>query len=165
MKLTLNGSTYTAKTMSLYEISMAEAIRVKQLTGMTITDWRLGLLTWDRLDPDVIRALVLVLKLRAGEQFHMDEINMLDAFALGKAVDWSDDLAEMQASLRQMLGQPAEDPPGCPATRKFSKNAKPRQCDLPAGHDGEHLSKPAKGRAVRTWAEATEQPEQVITES
>lgn len=115
MKLTLNGKTYQSAVMPLYDISMAEAIRIKALTGMTIADWRLGLLTWNRQDPDTIRALVLLLKSRAGEQFHMDEINMMSATELVNSFDWSEDNEEMQAQLQALIagrdaGEPTEQP-------------------------------------------------------
>lgn len=110
MKLTLNGTVYQCPSMRLYELSLGEAVELKRLTGLTIADWRLGLLTFDRHDPDVLIGVVWLLKTRAGEPLHLDQVNMIPTSELLAGFDWSDDLAEMQASLQRLLERRGEQP-------------------------------------------------------
>lgn len=165
MKLTLEGKVYTEKTMHLYELSLGEAREIKRFTGLTLADWRLGLLTWNRHDPDVLAGVVWLLKHRAGEPVHWDQINMLPAAELLGAFDWSDDQAEMQAALTELLGDdagpPSDNEPmapmvrgSCPSTRRFANSGPPRRCSREAGHPGDHST--GKGKNQRTWP--NEQP-------
>lgn len=82
MKLTLNGAEYSADLMSLYRVSITEARTIKRQTGMTLADWRIGLLTFNREDPDMIAGVVYLLKHRAAEIVDWTEIGELDAQAV-----------------------------------------------------------------------------------
>jgi hypothetical protein len=124
--LTVGDKVYQCKTKRLYKLSLGEAIGLQRLTGLTISDWRLGLLTWDRYNADVVLGVVWLLKTRAGEPVHMDQINMLDVEELLAGFDWTDDYAEMQAELQEMFEsrgaartgeQPSEQPIEQPAAQ------------------------------------------------
>lgn len=86
MKLTLNGTEYQAGVFSLLDVSIGEARDIKRHTGMTISDWQLGLLTSERQDPDVLAAIVLVLRRRAGEDVDWAEIETLSTVEVSRAV-------------------------------------------------------------------------------
>lgn len=112
MRLTLGGTVYTSPVMRLYDVSLGEAREIKKMTGLTIQDWRLGLLTFNRLDPDVLLGLVWLLRTRAGETPHLDELNMIPVAELTTAFDWSEDLETMGEHLRATLHQPPDEPAG-----------------------------------------------------
>lgn len=61
MKITVEGKTYEHDPNRLLN---SEAITVKRLTSMTIPEWQTGL---DGDDPEAVKALVFLLKRRAGE--------------------------------------------------------------------------------------------------
>jgi hypothetical protein len=153
VKLTLpNGRVYTAKSMRLYELDLGEAREIKRYTGLTLADWRLGLLTFDRHDPDILAGVVWLLMKRAGDTVHWDELNMIPSLELLRGFDWSDDVAEMQADLTELLNQPVDPPPAtarCEATHRFAKTGRPRRCDRETGHDGDHRS--GMGKTQREW--------------
>lgn len=69
MKITLAGVTYDHDPNKLLN---SDAIKVKRLTGMTVATWQQGLLTDD---PEAVKALVWLLKVRAGEDPDWDELD------------------------------------------------------------------------------------------
>lgn len=79
MKLTLGGVEYHSDLMALYRVSINEARIIKRQTGMTLADWRFSLVTYFREDPDMLAALVWLLKRRAGEVADWDEIDRIGA--------------------------------------------------------------------------------------
>lgn len=100
MKLVLDGCEYSSPILDLYRVTIGEARRIKRSTGLTLSDWRLGLLTWGREDPDVLVGLVYLLKSRAGETvdwYELDQINAQDVID-GLEIEESDQV-EMQRIL------------------------------------------------------------------
>lgn len=104
MKLTLRGVEYQSDLMALYEISLGEARVIKRNTGMTITDWRVGLMTFAREDPDVLTALVFLLRHRArtssDPEVDWSEIDQIGVRELAEGVEWEDADADLIARIR-----------------------------------------------------------------
>lgn len=69
MKVKVDGKTYEHDRTSLL---INDAIQVKRQTGMTIPEWQVGLV---RDDPDALKALVFLLKQRAGEDPDWDSLD------------------------------------------------------------------------------------------
>lgn len=90
MKLTLNGTEYQSKLFALLNPSIGEARIIKRHTGMSISEWRLGLMTLHREDPDVLAGLVFILKHRAGEQVDWSELEQLSSQELNEAITVED---------------------------------------------------------------------------
>lgn len=112
MRMTIGGKTYQAKALDLYDLTLGEAREIQRYTGLTIADWRLGLLTFDRHNADVIAGLVWLLLFRAGDPVHWDVLNATPVKDLLGAIDWSEDQAAMLEELRSLTKQPAESPGG-----------------------------------------------------
>lgn len=62
MKIKIDGKTYDHDANRL---PVSEAIVISQLTGMTFQKWQAGL---SQMDPVAVKALVYIVKLRAGEK-------------------------------------------------------------------------------------------------
>lgn len=110
MKLALDGDEYSSPILDLYRLTISEARTIKRHTGLTLADWRLGLLTWGREDPDVLVGLVYLLKTRAGETvdwYELDQVNAQDVVN-GLTVEESDK-AEMQRVLASATPVAGED--------------------------------------------------------
>lgn len=107
MKLVLDGHEYSSPILDLYRVTIGEARTIKRCTGLTLADWRLGLLTWGREDPDVLAGLVYLLRSRAGETvdwYELEQINAQDVVD-GLTVEESD-----QSEMNRVLGAtPADD--------------------------------------------------------
>jgi hypothetical protein len=82
VKLSLDGREYQAKAYSLFDLSIGEARTIKRNTGMSISEWRLGLMTLHREDPDVLAGIVFVLRHRAGEQVDWAEMENISTQTL-----------------------------------------------------------------------------------
>lgn len=81
MKLVLDDKTYTAALPTLYRLTIGEAQAIKRHTGLTLSDWRIGMLTFYREDPDVLAGLVFLLRKRSGETVDwvaLGEVNAQD---------------------------------------------------------------------------------------
>lgn len=94
MKLTLRGVEYQSDLMGLYELSLGEARQIKRRTGMTISDWRVGLMTFTREDPDVLASLVYLLRHRARQpadpEVDWAEIDQVGIKELVEGFEWED---------------------------------------------------------------------------
>lgn len=92
MKLTLREVEYRADLADLYRLSIAEARTIKRRTGMTIADWRVGLMTLVREDPDVLAGLVFLLRHRARSdadpEVDWDDIGTLTIEELAEGFEW-----------------------------------------------------------------------------
>lgn len=102
MKLTLNGQEYQAPVFSLLNVSVGEARTIKRQTGMTISDWRLGLLTIERQDPDVLAAVVFILRHRAGEDVDWADVDKLSTMELARSVVTEPGDYELPAELQDL---------------------------------------------------------------
>lgn len=89
MKLTLNGKTYESDLSPLVEVSIGEARAIKRETGLTIMAWKDGLENLGRLDPDVLAALVFLLRSRAGEKVDWSEMDGLTISDLAAGLDFT----------------------------------------------------------------------------
>jgi hypothetical protein len=112
MEMTIGGKTYQAKALDLYDLTLGEAREIQRYTGLTIADWRLGLLTFDRHNSDVIAGLIWLLLFRAGDPVRWDVLNATPVKDLLGTIDWSEDQAAMLEELRTLTKQPAESPGG-----------------------------------------------------
>jgi hypothetical protein len=110
MEMTIGGKTYQAKALDLYDLTLGEAREIQRYTGLTIADWRLGLLTFDRHNSDVIAGLIWLLLFRAGDPVRWDVLNATPVKDLLGTIDWSEDQAAMLEELRTLTKQPAEAP-------------------------------------------------------
>lgn len=94
MKLTLGGVEYRADLPDLYEVSIGEARAIKANTRMTISDWRVGLMTFAREDPDVLAAMVFLLRNRSRKpddpEVDWREIDAITSRELAEGVAWED---------------------------------------------------------------------------
>lgn len=101
MKLTLGDKEYTSTLMGLYELSIGEARTIKRNTGMTITEWQLGLALFSRReDADILAGLVFLLRSRAGEQVAWSDIDTLPIKSVKEGFDVTDlDDAELREHL------------------------------------------------------------------
>lgn len=88
MKLTLDDKTYQADVLSLYRLSLDEARTIKRQTGMTFADWKFGLLTYFREDPDVLLGVAYVMKRRSGEVVDWAELSQLSAQDIIDGLEW-----------------------------------------------------------------------------
>lgn len=104
MKLTLRGVEYQSDLLALYEISLGEARKIKRHTGMTISDWRVGLMTFTREDPDVLASLVYLLRHRARKagdpEVDWSEIDQIGSKELAEGFEWEDVDTELVARVR-----------------------------------------------------------------
>lgn len=97
MKLTLGGSEYRSGILDLYRLTLGEARVIKRNTGLTLSDWRLGLITWGREDPDVLAGLLYVLKIRAGEHVLWADLDTVNAQDIVNGLELEEsDAAEIQ---------------------------------------------------------------------
>ena len=101
MKLTLGGVTYQADMLSLYRLSIREAREIKRHTTLTLADWRFGLRTFFREDPDILLGVVYVLKSRAGEVVNWDELDGLNAQDIVDGIE----MGEIEDVDREQLDQ------------------------------------------------------------
>lgn len=110
MKLTINGTEYQASMPSMLRLTIGEARAIKSHTGLSIADWRLGLMTLNREDPDVLAGLVVLLKYRAGEGIELAELDALNTDALvGSAVFEDNDREYEQVVEDDLSEQDRED--------------------------------------------------------
>lgn len=100
MKLTLRGVEYQSDMLSLYRLTIAEAREIKRNTHMTIADWRFGLITFTREDPDVFAGLIYLLKHRAGEVVDWEEVGRINTQELVDGFEWQDSDTELVASVQ-----------------------------------------------------------------
>ena len=102
MKLTLGESTYSEDVLSLYRLSIGEIRAIKRHTGMTFADWKFGLVTYFREDPDFLLGLVYVMKRRAGETPDWTALEQVNAQDIVDGLEWEqvdqDQLDQAQAA-------------------------------------------------------------------
>jgi hypothetical protein len=137
VKLSLDGREYQAKTYSLFDLSIGEARTIKRNTGMSISEWRLGLMTLHREDPDVLAGIVFVLRHRAGEQVDWAEMENISTQTLIAGLKLEDGDLDPPAE-ESAEGQTQAEPAVTPITTKPRSNGK-----APA-------KRPAKPKATST---------------
>lgn len=104
---------------SLYDLTIGEARAIKAQTGLTVTDWRLGLVTSYRQDPDVLAGIVWVVRRRAGETVDWADIDRISTTELLESVIDLDEPAEEPA---ETVSEPA---PETDAKRNGRKRTNP----------------------------------------
>jgi hypothetical protein len=140
VKLSLDEREYQAKAYSLFDLSIGEARTIKRNTGMSISEWRLGLMTLHREDPDVLAGIVFVLRHRAGEQVDWAEMENISTQTLIAGLKLEDgDLDPPQPPAEAAVEEPAPaEPVVKPVPTKPRSNGK-----APA-------KRPAKPKATST---------------
>lgn len=109
MKLTLGEKTYTESVWDLYWPALGPARTIKRHTGMTLIDWRIGLMTWSREDPDVLAALVYLFKHRAGEIVDWPAIDGVGSHPVVTGLEWEDSDQEIVDGLQRSASGDARD--------------------------------------------------------
>ncbi|MGH7964163.1 MAG: hypothetical protein ACRERD_20465 [Candidatus Binatia bacterium] len=93
----MGDSEYRSGILDLYRLTLGEARVIKRNTGLTLSDWRLGLITWGREDPDVLAGLLYVLKTRAGEHVLWADLDAVNAQDIINGLELEEsDAAEIQ---------------------------------------------------------------------
>lgn len=113
MKLTLRGVEYQADLPDLYVVSITEARTIKANTRMTIQDWRIGLMTFVREDPDILAALVYLLWHRARKpddpEIDWREIGTVTSKEIAQGVAWEDSDTEAVKAARAEMDTMVDD--------------------------------------------------------
>lgn len=99
MILELGEQRYHQEMIELYRLSIGEARVIKRQTGMTIADWRMGLATIQREDPDIFAGLVFLFRGRAGETVNWDQIDATGAQDLVAGLQFDEGDRELMAKL------------------------------------------------------------------
>ena len=105
MKLTLGDTEYQSDLFPLLKLTIGEARVIKRNTGMNIGQWRAGLSNLGEEDPDILAALVFLLRSRAGELVDWDELNALSEYDIITGFDFT--ITEVDK--RDQEAQTAED--------------------------------------------------------
>jgi hypothetical protein len=105
MKLTLGDTEYQSDLFPLLKLTIGEARIIKRNTGMNIGQWRNGLSNLGEEDPDVLAALMFLLRSRAGEQVTWDEIDLMSEYDIITGFDFT----ITEADKRDQEAQTAED--------------------------------------------------------
>lgn len=90
MKLSIHGGEHRSTLLDLFHVTIGEARAIKSHTGLSIAEWRTGLMTLDQEDPDVLAGLVVLLTYRAGRQIDMAELESLDTQQLIATLEFED---------------------------------------------------------------------------
>ena len=99
MKLTLGDSTWRLDLSAMYYPKIGPAREIKRRTGMTIADWRNGLMLLSiREDPDVLAALLFLFRHRPGEAVDWAELDGVDSKAVLEGLELEDADRELLAA-------------------------------------------------------------------
>ncbi len=83
----LDGKDYDYDEDSLFDVTIGEARAIKAATGLTIGDWKSGLVTMTfRGDPDVLAGIVWLVRKRADDPITWNEIDQISTTALFSSV-------------------------------------------------------------------------------
>lgn len=147
MKLTLRGVEYQSDLLSLYDLTIneARAIKANTTTHMTIADWRVGLITFNREDPDVLAALIYLLRHRAGEIDDWDAIGDIRTRELTDGFEWEESDTELVNRVQQEQDARFDE-----AVAQLLESEPAAAKDLEQGSDADSDDDAAAGQDVAT---------------